>query len=155
MRVLLLFSMLFATLLIALKVGLSLMAMDAVVVNQGLIRAQAVVDSVSGASWEFGRPLLQLVVVLVLGEWFVSRLGLKVSSLGLGQINIQTFIAVAVVITFCLASLASLPGVSNMKDVVLIVIGFYFGTRSRQQSDQDVIDQKADGTKQILAKPGS
>lgn len=147
MRALLFFSLLFAALLIALNIGLSLMSMDGAVANPGLTKAQDLVGSVSDAAWKFGEPLLQLIVVLALGEWFVSRLGLKVSTLGLGTINVQTFIAVAIVFTFCLAALANLPGASYMKDVVLIVIGFYFGTRSRQQSDQDVIEQKVDEIK--------
>jgi hypothetical protein len=140
-RLLLFLSLLFAAMLIALKVGLSLLAMDSLQASPALTQAQNVVDSVSESAWEFGRPLLQLVVVLALGEWFVSRLGLKVSAISLGSINIQTFIAIAIVFTFCLAALGNLPGLSYMKDVVLIVIGFYFGTRSRQQSEQDGIER--------------
>jgi len=136
MRTLLFFSLVFAALLIALKVGLSLMGMDSMQANPGLRQAQEVVDSVSTGAWQFGQPLLQLIVVLALGEWFVSRLGLKVSSIGLGSINIQTFIAVAIVFTFCLAALGNLPGLTYMKEIVLIVIGFYFGTRSRKLDDE-------------------
>ncbi|HDN9016541.1 TPA: hypothetical protein P2I01_003442 [Aeromonas salmonicida] len=132
MRTLLFFLLVFAAFLISLQVGLSLMGMDALQGNSGLKQAQEVVDSISSSAWQFGQPLLQLVVVLALGEWFVSRLGLKVSSIGLGSINIQTFIAIAIVFTFCLAALGNLPGLAYLKDVVLIVIGFYFGTRSKQ-----------------------
>ena len=147
MRVVLFFSLLFAFILIGLKVGLSLMGMDSLQASPGLTQAQAVVDSVSGSAWDFGRPLLQLIIVLALGEWFVSRLGLKVSAVSLGSINIQTFIAIAIVFTFCLAALGNLPGLSYMKDVVLIVIGFYFGTRSRQQSEQDGLERLEPETK--------
>jgi len=147
MRVVLFLSLLFALILIGLKVGLSLMGMDSLQASPGLTQAQAVVDSVSGSAWDFGRPLLQLIIVLALGEWFVSRLGLKVSAVSLGSINIQTFIAIAIVFTFCLAALGNLPGLSYMKDVVLIVIGFYFGTRSRQQSEQDGLERLEPETK--------
>lgn len=137
MRSLLFFSLILALLLISLKIGLALMGSEAFLGSTQLSQAQGAIDSISRSAWEFGRPLLQLIVVLALGEWFVSRLGLKVSSIGLGSINIQTFIAVAIVFTFCLAALGDLPGLPYMKDIVLIVIGFYFGTRSRQQSDPD------------------
>lgn len=138
MRSLLFLSLLFAVLLIVLKVGLSLLGMESLQASPGLKQAQDVVDSVSSSAWQFGQPLLQLLVVLALGEWFVSRLGLKVSSLGLGSLNIQTFIAIAIIFTFCLAALGNLPGLAYIKDVALIVIGFYFGTRSRQQPDEDI-----------------
>ncbi|MBR7791026.1 hypothetical protein KDM87_00335 [Undibacterium sp. FT147W] len=141
MRTLLSLSLVFAALLIALKVGLSLMGIDAMQANSGLKQAQEVVDSISTGAWQFGQPLLQLVVVLALGEWFVSRLGLKVSTIALGSINIQTFIAIAIVFSFCLAALGNLPGLSYLKDVVLIVIGFYFGTRSKQDSGTDVVER--------------
>lgn len=149
MRSLLLLSLLFAALLIMLKVGLSLMSIDSLQASPGLKQAQEVVDSVSSGAWQFGQPLLQLLVVLALGEWFVSRLGLKVSSIGLGSINIQTFIAIAIIFTFCLAALGNLPGLAYLKDVVLIVIGFYFGTRSRQQPDQESVDRNEAGGKQL------
>lgn len=138
MRSLLFLSLLFALLLIALKVGLALMGIDGLQASPGVKQAQDVVDSVSSTAWQFGQPLLQLLVVLALGEWFVSRLGLKVSSLGLGSLNIQTFIAIAIIFTFCLAALGNLPGLAYIKDVALIVIGFYFGTRSRQQPDEEI-----------------
>lgn len=147
MRSLLFFSLILALLLIGLKVGLALMGNEALLGSTQLNQAQGAIDSISSSAWEFGRPLLQLIVVLALGEWFVSRLGLKISSIGLGAINIQTFIAVAIVFTFCLAALGDLPGLPYMKDIVLIVIGFYFGTRSRQQSNQDTAVRTDEGEK--------
>ncbi|MBP6749066.1 MAG: hypothetical protein KA144_05465 [Xanthomonadaceae bacterium] len=148
MRSLLVVSLIFAVILISLKVGLSLMTIDSALVSPGLSNAQEVVDSVSSSAWEFGKPLLQLIVVLALGEWFVSRLGLKVSSIGFGSINIQTFIAIAIVFTFCLAILASLPGIVEIKEIVLIVIGFYFGTKSQQVTEQDVMTRPETEAKQ-------
>lgn len=143
MRSLLWLSLFFAAMLISLKVGLSLFGQDsALVAVPAMKHAQEVVDSVSGEAWKFGQPLIQLVVVLAIGEWFVSRLGLKVSAIGLGAINIQTFIAVVVVFAFCLAALGNLPGLPFLKDIVLIVIGFYFGTRSRQQTEE-ILGEKA------------
>lgn len=142
MRSLLFLSLVFAALLVTLKMGLALISVDSTLISPGLRQAQEAIDSVSNAAWQFGQPLLQLLVVLAVGEWFVSRLGLKVSAIGIGAVNIQTFIAIAVMFTFCLAALGNLPGLVHIKDVALIVIGFYFGTRSRQQSDQSLEDQK-------------
>ena len=40
-----------------------------------------------------------------------------------------------IVTTFCIAVLANIEAVGYLKDVVLIVIGFYFGTRARRAED--------------------
>lgn len=148
MRLLVFFSFLFAAAIVAIKLGFafSIASSSSLLADPAMLQAQNAVNSVSSGAWEFGRPLLQLLVVLILGEWFVSRLGLNVRSVGLGSINIQTFIAIAVVFTFCLAALGDLPGLVYLKDVVLIVIGFYFGTKSRQEVD---VETKTEDSKNV------
>ena len=148
MKSLLILSLVFAVILIILKIGVSLLTIDSAFVSPGLSSAQQAIDTISHSAWEFGKPLIQLIVVLSLGEWFVSRLGLKASTIGFGSINIQTFIAIAIVFTFCLATLASLPGIAEIKDIVLIVIGFYFGTKSKNAAEQDAVVRAETETKQ-------
>jgi hypothetical protein len=138
MRLLLFLAFLLAVLLLVLNVTLPLFSLDGSLSATALQRTQTVLDTFSTGSWEFGKPLLQLVAVLAVGEWFISRLGLRLSPGMLGALNIQTFIAVVVVFAFCLAALGNLPGLPYLKDIVLIVIGFYFGSRTLQQSGSGV-----------------
>lgn len=83
-------------------------------------------------AWEFAKPLLQLIIVLTIVDWLLGRLGVRIRLENLSSTwSIQTFIAGAIISTFCIAALASIPAVGYLKDVVLIVIGFYFGTRAK------------------------
>jgi len=83
-------------------------------------------------AWQFAKPLLQLIVVLTIVDWLLSRLGVRIRLEHLSSTwNVQTFIAGMIISTFCIAVLANIPAVGYLKDVVLIVIGFYFGTRAK------------------------
>ncbi len=79
--------------------------------------------------------MFQLFVVLVVVEWFLKRMGLsfRSSSILKGlEWNTQTIIAVVVITAFSIAALAGLTtGLGALKDVALVVVGFYFGTQKR------------------------
>lgn len=97
-----------------------------------LANARLFVWSVGAQGWAFARPLLQLIIVLLIVEWLFARTGFN---LGISEIttrwNAQTFIAGLIVTTFCISVLADIQAVAYLKDVVLIVIGFYFGSRAQ------------------------
>lgn len=80
-------------------------------------------------------PLFQLFVVLVLIEWFLKRMGIGSISANVArglEWNTQTIIAVIVIGAFSAAALGGLTvGLSALKDVALVVVGFYFGTQRR------------------------
>jgi hypothetical protein len=80
-------------------------------------------------------PLIQLFVVLVVIEWFLRRMGVNTLS---GNVlkglewNTQTLVAVLVIGSFSVAALGGLTtGLSALKDLALVVVGFYFGTQRR------------------------
>jgi hypothetical protein len=83
-------------------------------------------------AWIFIRPLLQLIIVLLILEWFARKTGLIVSTTSFGLSgNIQVFIAVLVIVSYCIAVLAGL-GSAGLKEIALIVVGFYFGSRTNR-----------------------
>jgi hypothetical protein len=118
-------------LLIATAVGIEVASTDPGMAQQ-LSNARTLVWRIGESAWSFARPLLQLIAVLLILEWVFSRVGVR---LRLNEIttdwNVQTFIAGLIIVTFCIAVLADIQAVSYLKEVVLIVIGFYFGTRAR------------------------
>jgi hypothetical protein len=73
-----------------------------------------------------------LIAVLLILEWVFSNVGihLRLNEISTGW-NVQTFIAGIIIVTSCIAVLADIQVVAYLKDVVLIVIGFYFATRAR------------------------
>jgi hypothetical protein len=134
----------FVTLFISLIVLFLLMAVgvEAVsamdpTVSQQLQGTRDLIRIVGLSGWDFMRPLLQLLAVLVIFDWLANRLGVQLKLEHLrGTLSVQTFIAGAIVTTFCVAVLADIKAVEYLKDVVLIVIGFYFGTRAKTEDEK-------------------
>jgi len=92
--------------------------------------AGAQIDRVSEEAWEFGRPILQLVAILLILNTALERLKIDhvawTSSLW-GK-DVRAAIALLVMIAFALASLSgAAAGLDALKDVALVVVGFYFG----------------------------
>lgn len=131
MRTFLVLVTIMGLLLIAAAVGIELASTDPGMAQQ-LSNARTLVWRIGDNAWSFARPLLQLIAVLLILEWIFSRVGIR---LRLSEIttdwNVQTFIAGIIIVTFCIAVLADIQAVGYLKEVVLIVIGFYFGTRAR------------------------
>jgi type IV secretory pathway TrbD component len=106
---------------------------------QRLDRIENVLMSGANTAWAFAAPLLQLIVVLTVLEWFAERLGVSVRLQELGLTwNVQTLIALAVISSFCIAALAGLSGVGYLKDITLAVIGFYFGSRQAESQAREI-----------------
>lgn len=91
------------------------------------------IASVGSAAWDFVRPLLQLGVVLLIVDWLLGRFGFSLAGRRNSRLdwNIQTIIALMVVGAFAIAALGGLAGVSALKDLALVVVGFYFGTQKK------------------------
>jgi hypothetical protein len=88
-------------------------------------------DRFGAAAWHFVRPLLQLAIVLMIIDWLLRRLGIQLSAGARGfDWNVQAIIAIVVVAAFAIAELSGIGG-AGLKDVVLVVVGFYFGTQRR------------------------
>jgi len=131
MRTFLVLVALIAVVLVAAAVAIEVASVDPAVAQQ-LDKARSLVWAIGGNGWSFARPLLQLIVVFLILDWLLSRIGVRIRLADLGTWNTQTFIAGLIITTFCVAVLANIEAVSYLKDVVLIVIGFYFGTRARR-----------------------
>jgi hypothetical protein len=134
MQTFLILTTIVAILLVTAAIGIEFLAGTDPSVNQQLTAARTLIWSIGANAWMFAKPLLQLIAVLLILEWLFSRVGVR---LRLNEIrtnwNVQTFIAGVIISTFCIAVLADIQAVSYLKDVVLIVIGFYFGTRARTE----------------------
>jgi hypothetical protein len=134
MRAFLFMTSVIALLLVAAALAIEFLSVDPTW-SGSLQHARELVWALGGRGWEFLRPLLQLIIVFLILDWLLARLGvqLKLNEFK-GSVNVQTFIACIIIATFCIAVLAGLnDGLGYLKDVVLIVIGFYFGTRARPE----------------------
>ncbi|MCK1405029.1 hypothetical protein [Bradyrhizobium sp. 76] len=95
---------------------------------------RGIADDITSAMlrvWNFVRPILQLIIILFVIYWFSQTIGLtKESFAAFGATDIKTTLAFSVVAAFCLAAFLSDAPASWLKDIALVVIGFYFGSRS-------------------------
>jgi len=90
--------------------------------------------------WGFAMPLLQLSVLLVIILWFVRAIGFDFGkSLQGWKPDMPALITLLVVGSFCFAMLAGVRSYSNMQMLVMVVVGFYFGSLvgKNQRRDDD------------------
>lgn len=84
--------------------------------------------------WEFLRPFLQLIIILLIAEWILGKFGISISpKQSKIEWNIQTIIAIIIISAFALAALSGVSGVDYLKDVALVVVGFYFGSQKEKK----------------------
>lgn len=94
--------------------------------------SSVVVLSALNELWAFFKPIAQLAIVLLVAEWVLEKFGINVGK-NTSQFNwtIQSLIAIIVVSAFALAALGGLSNIDALKDVVLVVVGFYFGSQKK------------------------
>src|ERR687890_1251569 len=91
------------------------------------------IEIITGYAWEFFVPFLQLALLFLIIDWVLTRFGIDVLSRRIKlDWSIQTIIALIVISAFAIAALGGLQGVSSLKDVALVVVGFYFGSQSTE-----------------------
>ncbi len=92
--------------------------------------------------WDFVRPFMQLVLILIIVDWILGKWGISWQSTSLGITwNVQTIIALVVVGAFAIAAMGGLGGVGALKDLALVVVGFYFGTQQKSVEMQTGADK--------------
>ena len=99
------------------------------------------VVSILAQGWDVAKPALELLLIfgVLIWAWQSSFRG-RITGLNL-QWDSRTLIGVVLIVTFCVATLLSASAAGLLKDVVLVVVGFYFGSReseSKQETDTKV-----------------
>ncbi len=105
-----------------------------------LISAEIKVIAIS--IFSFFSPFIQLIIILLIVEWILRKFGVKLEN-GRGNFdwNVQTIIGIIIIFGFVVAALSGIEGVGYLKDIALVVVGFYFGTQRR------VIEYESNGKK--------
>jgi hypothetical protein len=84
-------------------------------------------------------PLTLAIVLYVLfnteeGARIVERFKLP-SEITFGA-NVQALLAIVLILAFAVSAIGGVGDTSALKDIALVVVGFYFGTRKRQDNDE-------------------
>lgn len=95
------------------------------------------IESLARETWTFARPILQLILILIILEWVLTRAGIQVdlSKLKLTW-DIRALLAIIVVIAFSLGALAGSPMAGLLENVCLVVLGFYFGGMTKHTPEE-------------------
>lgn len=93
------------------------------------------------STFTFLKPFLQLALLLIIVDWILRKFGVEYKS-GFKKIswNTQTIMGLIIISAFTLSALSGI-GVTHLKDIALVVVGFYFGTQKR------VIEYESEGKK--------
>ncbi len=106
----------------------------------GIDRVRIVSDSiklVASEVWDFARPFIQLIIILAILQPLLEKSGVKLNFASLSSsLDVRSTIAILVVSAFCIAALAGVSGYSALKDVALVVVGFYFGGLAKKPENQ-------------------
>ncbi|MCF2443624.1 hypothetical protein L0657_06625 [Dyadobacter sp. CY345] len=83
--------------------------------------------------YSFLKPFLQLALILVLVDWILSKLGIRFDTSSSFKLewNVQSLIAIIIISGFTIAALAGVNYADSLKDLALVVVGFYFGAQKR------------------------
>jgi hypothetical protein len=94
-------------------------------------------EQIGSMGWSFISPILQLLIVLVIIDWLLTKWGITIGSSSFHiDWNVQSIIALVVVCAFAISALGGIiSGTSALKDVVLVVIGFYFGIQKKSSAN--------------------
>ncbi len=92
----------------------------------------------------FARPLLQLAIVLLILLEAGKKLGVISDQMTLAgtydrvlsSTSIQAVIAIIIVAAVSISALAGVGDTAVLKDLALVVVGFYFGTKTKERDGQ-------------------
>jgi hypothetical protein len=91
------------------------------------------IEAVARQAWQFARPLLQLLVVLMVLQWFLQQADFKMpASFSAIAWDARLLVALLVVLTFCLSALSGFM-IEGLKEATLVVLGFYFGSLQKKE----------------------
>ena len=76
---------------------------------------------------DFARPFVEVILLLMLVDWAVRRFNIQLTIPPFADWKVANIVVVLVMGGFVVAALRGLTGVTYLRDLALVVMGFYFG----------------------------
>jgi hypothetical protein len=116
--------------------------------------AIAELHSIGFGLGDFIRPIFQLALVLIILVEAARRLGVFSDTTGIATgirsfsqtASVQAIIAMIIVVAVSISALGGLGDTAVLKDLALVVVGFYFGSRRSQNEAEAIAAGVAAGT---------
>jgi hypothetical protein len=114
--------------------------------DHDLIDIANAVQSTGEKFWTFISPVLRLALLIIILISVAENFGLnqtgsswQISGSDIGSFfkelttsnGVQSFISVIIVVSLCVSAIAGVGDTNTLKDLALVVVGFYFGSRRK------------------------
>jgi hypothetical protein len=76
---------------------------------------------------DFARPFLEIILFFLIVHWVLKRFDIQPTIPPINDWKVANIIVLLVIGSFIFATLRGLNGATYLKDVALVVLGFYFG----------------------------
>ena len=76
---------------------------------------------------DFARPFVEVILLLMLVDWAVRRFNIQLTIPPFAEWKVANIVVILVMGGFVVAALRGLTGVTYLRDLALVVMGFYFG----------------------------
>jgi hypothetical protein len=76
---------------------------------------------------DFARPFVEIILLFLIVHWAMQRFNLQIQIPQVGDWKIMNMVVIIVTGGFVYAALRGLNGVTYLRDLALVVLGFYFG----------------------------
>jgi hypothetical protein len=90
------------------------------------------IKSIFLTCWDFARPFVQVILFVVLLSWISKQFDWQARIPAFSEWKPYNMVVVLVVAGFVFAAVRGLGATNDLKDVALLVIGFFFGTLKKQ-----------------------
>jgi hypothetical protein len=77
--------------------------------------------------FDFARPFVEIILLFLIVDWAIRRFKIQVAIPQFSDWKIMNIVVVLVIGSFVFAALRGLNGVTYLRDLALVVLGFYFG----------------------------
>jgi hypothetical protein len=76
---------------------------------------------------DFARPFVEIILLFLIVDWAMKRFNVQMQIPPIGDWKIMNIVVIVVIGGFVFAALRGLNGVTYLRDLALVVLGFYFG----------------------------
>jgi hypothetical protein len=83
--------------------------------------------------FEFSRPFVEIILLFLIAHWAIRRFNIKLDIPQFSDWKVANIVVILVVGSFVFAALRGLSGATYLRDLALVVLGFYFGRSVAQK----------------------
>jgi hypothetical protein len=77
--------------------------------------------------FEFSRPFIEIILLFLIAHWAIRRFNIQLDIPQFSDWKVANIVVILVVGSFVFAALRGLNGATYLRDLALVVLGFYFG----------------------------